>query len=85
MTLGPLPWDSMDDNDGRPPDAGSAREPGPATAQPDAAPPEPTGDARVDEALQRLTALDDMPVGEHVGVVEGIHRTLQDALAEDED
>lgn len=80
----------MDDNDGRPPDAGTSGGPEPATAQPAtappaAAPPEPTGHARVDEALQRLTALDDMPVGEHVAVVEDIHRTLQDALAEDED
>ncbi|MFW6033629.1 MAG: hypothetical protein ACOC9R_00725 [bacterium] len=75
----------MDDNDGRPPDAGTSHGPGPATAQPDAAPPEPTGHARVDEALQRLSALDDMPVGEHVAVVEDIHRTLQDTLAEDED
>ncbi|MFW6091270.1 MAG: hypothetical protein ACODAF_05295 [Actinomycetota bacterium] len=75
----------MDDNDGRQPDAGTSSEPAPATAQPEAAAPEATGDPRVDEALQRLTALDDMPVGDHVAVVEGIHRTLQDALAEDED
>ncbi len=85
MTLGPLPWDSMDDNDGSPPGAGTSRWPAPATAQPDAAPREPTGNARVDEALQRLAALDDMAVVEHVAVVEDIHRTLQEALAEDED
>lgn len=45
---------------------------------------ESTGDDRVDQALTRLGELDDMPVHEHATVVEAIHRSLQDTLAEDE-
>lgn len=47
--------------------------------------PSGTGDARVDEALTRLAELAGKPVHEHVAVVEDVHRSLQDALAEDED
>lgn len=43
---------------------------------------EPTGDPRVDEALERLRELDDVATAEHAPVYEEIHRTLQDALAE---
>jgi hypothetical protein len=43
-----------------------------------------TGDDRVDEALTRLSELDDKPVQEHAAVVEEIHRALQDTLAEEE-
>lgn len=44
-----------------------------------------TGDDRVDEALTRLAELDRLDVTDHAGVVEDIHRALQDTLAEDED
>jgi hypothetical protein len=40
-----------------------------------------TGDARVDAALARLDALDELPVAEHVAQYDALHRTLQDALA----
>lgn len=42
------------------------------------------GDDRVDQALSRLAELDATPVHEHAAVVEAIHRSLQDTLAEDE-
>lgn len=45
----------------------------------------PTGDDRVDEALSRLAELDRLDVTEHAGVVEDVHRALQDTLAEEED
>jgi hypothetical protein len=44
-----------------------------------------TGDPRVDSALAALDELDRMPVHEHAAVVEDVHRSLQDALADDED
>lgn len=44
-----------------------------------------TGDDRVDQALSRLAELDTAPVHDHAAVVEAIHRSLQDTLAEDED
>ena len=44
--------------------------------------PAPTGDARVDGALTRLQALDELPVAEHVGVYDEVNRLLQDALAD---
>lgn len=84
MRPGPLPWETMDEHEGRtreaePPIDQAAEQEGrsPETVQ--------TGDARVDGALARLAELDDKPVGEHVAVVEDIHQVLQDALAEDED
>lgn len=52
-------------------------EPAPATA-----PPEATGDDRVDTALGRLQSLDGLPVGEHVAVYDDVNRLLQDALAD---
>jgi hypothetical protein len=39
------------------------------------------GDPRVDAAMQRLDALDELPVSEHVEQYDALHRTLQDALA----
>lgn len=45
----------------------------------------PTGDDRVDAALSRLGELDRLDVTEHAGVVEDVHRALQDTLAEEED
>jgi len=44
-----------------------------------------TGDARVDEALTKLTDLDRLPVHDHVAVIEDVHRSLQDTLAEEQD
>ena len=37
--------------------------------------------SRVDEALQALADLHERPVHEHVELFDGLHRTLQDALA----
>lgn len=42
---------------------------------------EPTGNERVDEAMSRLTALAQLPVGEQVDAYEDVHRALQDTLA----
>jgi hypothetical protein len=39
--------------------------------------PEPV----VDDAVQALEALDELPVAEHVEVFDKVHRALQDALA----
>jgi hypothetical protein len=39
-----------------------------------------TGDPRVDAALARLDRLDGLPVAEHVGEYDAVHRALQDAL-----
>ena len=39
-----------------------------------------TGDPRVDTALARLDRLDELPVAEHVGEYDAVHRALQDAL-----
>jgi hypothetical protein len=45
-----------------------------------------TGDARIDSALAALDDLDGTPVHEHAAVIEEVHRSLQDVLAdEDED
>jgi hypothetical protein len=56
------------------------------TADPGPDPVSSTGDARVDSALAALDGLDETPVQEHAAVIEEIHRSLQDALAdEDED
>lgn len=35
----------------------------------------------VDHALERLEALDELPVADHVVVYDEVHRLLQDALA----
>jgi hypothetical protein len=52
----------------------AAAAPGPAPAQGG------TGDLRVDAALARLDGLDELPVAEHVGEYNAVHRALQDAL-----
>jgi hypothetical protein len=49
---------------------------GPAVAEP----ANGTGDSRVDDALDRLDGLDALPVTEHVGEYDAVHRALQDAL-----
>jgi hypothetical protein len=55
----------------------------PAVADPqvETAPGGGTGDDRVDAALRRLDAVEDLPVSEHVAQYDALHRTLQDALA----
>lgn len=42
-----------------------------------------TGDAAVDEALRTLRGLEARPVHEHVTVIDGVHRALQDRLADE--
>lgn len=58
--------------------------------EPDADPAEParwarpdaTGVPSVDAAIETLGELDQLPTSEHVAVYEGLHRQLQDALAD---
>lgn len=45
-------------------------------------PVEPTGDARVDAALERLLELDEVPVADHVEVFADVHARLTAALGE---
>jgi len=42
----------------------------------------PTGDARVDGAMERLNELKDLPAIEHVTVFEDVHRRLHETLTE---
>jgi hypothetical protein len=44
--------------------------------------PEPTGVQSVDEAIEPLAELDELPTAEHVLYYETAHRHLQDALAD---
>jgi hypothetical protein len=44
--------------------------------------PDATGVPSVDAAITELARLDELPTSEHVGVYEGLHRQLQDALAD---
>lgn len=46
-----------------------------------AAPPPPTGDTRVDEALARLSELARRPVAEHVEIFDDVRSRLHDVLA----
>jgi hypothetical protein len=41
----------------------------------------PTGDPRVDDAVERLNDLSGLPVNEHVAVFDEVQRRLHDALA----
>jgi hypothetical protein len=45
-------------------------------------PPEPTGVEQVDGAIRKLVRLDQLPTSEHVAVFDGVHRSLQDSLAD---
>lgn len=63
-----------------PADAGQAG----ASAGVDSAGVDPAGDPRVDAALTRLAELDGLTVHQHAAVIEDIHRSLQDTLAEEE-
>jgi hypothetical protein len=44
--------------------------------------PPQTDEPSVDAAIERLGALDELPVAEHVGVFDEAHRQLQDSLAD---
>jgi hypothetical protein len=44
--------------------------------------PDSTGVASVDAAIQELARLDQLPTSEHAPVYDGLHRQLQDALAD---
>jgi len=46
------------------------------------APPSPTGDARVDDAIAALSRLQGRPADEHVAVLEEVHGRLRDILGE---
>jgi hypothetical protein len=41
-----------------------------------------TGEPRVDEAIRRLTELDDLPLSEHPGVYERVHEELVEVLGD---
>ncbi len=43
---------------------------------------EPTGDARIDAALDRMRDVSQLPTTEHVEVFEEVHRRMQDLLAD---
>jgi hypothetical protein len=43
---------------------------------------ERTGDPRVDSALDRLDAVENAPLVDHVAAYDEVHRLLQDALAD---
>ena len=43
---------------------------------------QPTGDARVDAALERLQDAETLPTEEQIAVFEEVHRRLQDALSD---
>lgn len=49
---------------------------------PIAVPVQPTGDARVDAALERLQELDQITIDEHAEVFSDIHARLSAALAD---
>ena len=49
------------------------------------APPSPTGDARVDDAIAALSRLQGRPADEHVAVLEEVHGRLRDILGELDD
>ena len=42
----------------------------------------PTGEARVDSAMQRLQDSEDLPVEEQIAIFEDVHRRLSDALSD---
>ena len=43
---------------------------------------QPTGDARVDAALERMQDVENLPIDEQVQVFDEVHRRLQDALSD---
>ncbi len=42
----------------------------------------PTGDARVDSAVELLGSIRELPLAEHQAIYEDVHRRLQQALAD---
>jgi hypothetical protein len=44
--------------------------------------PEPTGDARVDEAIAGLASLGELPLDDHPDVLEAVHDRLREILGE---
>lgn len=42
----------------------------------------PTGDVRVDSAVELIGDLANIPVADHLAVFEDVHRRLQDTLAD---
>lgn len=62
-------------------ETGEAGEQAPEPGFPAAAPPDPTGDPRVDAAVARLSELGGRPVPAHVEIFEDVHRRLQELLA----
>lgn len=44
--------------------------------------PQGTGDARVDEAIEGLAALGELPLDEHPQVLEAVHDKLREILGE---
>jgi hypothetical protein len=44
--------------------------------------PQPTGDARVDEAIAGLASLGELPLDEHPPVLETVHDRLREILGE---
>jgi len=54
----------------------------PADQPENAVPVEPTGDERVDAAVERLAEVARLPPAEHVAIYEDVHRRLQDSLAD---
>ena len=43
---------------------------------------EPTGDAQIDAALDRMRDVSELPTAEHVEVFEEVHRRMQDLLVD---
>ena len=65
------------------PEAGRPVQPDLPLAVPAWLPPvEPTGDPRVDAALDRLSELESTPVAEHVEIFTDVHARLTGALAD---
>ncbi len=56
-----------------------------STETTDAAPLGPTGDVQIDQALQPLTDIGDIPLNEHVHIFDTLHHALQDHLSRSED
>ena len=56
----------------------------PASEEPAATPrrPPPTGVTAADAAADRLAALEEAPLDEHVEIYEDVHRRLQEGLAD---
>jgi hypothetical protein len=44
--------------------------------------PEPTGDARVDEAIAGLASLGELPLDDHPDVLDAVHDRLREILGE---